>query len=312
MTNFKTDNGLDISTLFNTVGINKVGHVHINEHTYDFDEHAPKNHWLYAAFLGFQEYQKRYGNVSSFASIGTGAGIDAIGAYEIFHPQKIFLTDIHPQIPPIAQKNVEANVPEHVPVRSFKGDLCLPLIENKITVDLVYANIPNIPSDQPKFEAKDSASFYQKRNENCPEIFEKYLLTLQYLFLAEAKQVVNKGGAVIDAIGGRVPYKILEGLFVSNGYAFEELVGIFKIQTEPNYILKSYAEVEQKYNVEFDFYKYEDAQKYWLKIEDKKLGGPELKSELQKYRINATHAYNEYIKNNQPFGHVVHILCGKV
>jgi methylase of polypeptide subunit release factors len=306
------DYTLDLASLFQAVGIKSNAKALITEHTHDFDPKFPKNHWLYAAFLGFQEYGKRHGKIGSFATIGTGPGIDAIGACEILKPRKIFLTDVHPNIPAIAKKNVLQNIDSSVEVKAYQGDLCQPLIQNNVRVDLVYANIPNIPSDQPRFDAKDSASFYTKRSVRVPDVFEKHLLSLQFLFLQEAKQILNAGGAVIDAIGGRVPYDILEKLFVSHGYVFEELVSVFKIQTEPEYVLKGYAEAEERYGVEFDFYSYGSANAHWLTLAQKQLPGPALKQELAKFRVNATSAYNDFTKSGNDFGHIVHLLCGRI
>src|SRR3989338_7553429 len=197
----KTNYKLNISPLFKAVGIKKSGEINITEHTYAFDPKHPKNYWLHVAFLVFQKYAKKHKKVTSFATIGTGAGIDAIGAYEIFKPKKIIVTDIHPQIPALAKKNVQNNVPSNVEVLSLQGDLCQPLIKRKMKVDLVYANIPNLPSDQPPLKKQANISYYQKRSvRSVPQKFQKYNMTLQYLFLKEAKQIINKSGAVIDAI----------------------------------------------------------------------------------------------------------------
>lgn len=309
----KTNYKLDLSPLFKAVGIEKSGQITITEHLYEFYPDRPKDYWLYVAFLGFQKYAKEHNKISSFASIGTGAGIDAIGAYEIFKPKQIIVTDIHPEIPAIAEKNIKDNIPSDVDVIALEGDLCRPLIEKNLKVDLVYANLPNLPADQPPLDDNTSVSYYLKRDpQDCPEKFQKYMLTMQYLFLKEAKQIVNQGGAVIDAIGGRVPYEILEDLFKETGYKFSELAGVYKVATEPHFELKGYAEAEKKYGVEFDFYNYTEAQEHWIKIENQNLRGPELKKELQKYRVSATEAYAGYLKDNSVYGRVSYILCGKV
>lgn len=304
---------LDLSSLFVAARVPNGGVVTITEHTHDYDPAFPKNHWLYPALLGFKKYEQKYGKVKSYASIGAGSAIDAIGAHRIFKSNEIALVDIHPQITPIAKMNVENNVDKQTTVVAYTGDLCQPLNAQQSKFDLVYANIPNIPSDQPRFAARDSASYYTKRDpKGCPKLFDDYLLTLQYLFLKEAKQVIKSGGAVVDAIGGRLPYEILEKLFIVNGYKFEELASVFKIQTEPGYILKGYAEAEERGSVEFDFYYYEEAQARWLELEDLDLSGPELKKQLAPYKVNARTAYGGYLNGKRNFGHVVHILCGKI
>lgn len=313
MVNTKTNYTLNISPLFNAVGIHKSGEISITEAAYEFYPDHPKDYWLYVAFLGFQKYAKKHGKISSFASIGTGAGIDAIGAYEIFKPKKIIVTDIHPRLPALAKRNITKNIPSNVEMISLKGDLCQPLIERKLKVDLIYANLPNLPAEERPLKNKTNVSYYLKRDpQECPEKFQKYMLTMQYLFLKEAKCVINKGGAVIDAIGGRVPYEVLKELFREAGYTFSELASVYKIATEPYFELKGYAEAEKKYGVEFDFYHYAKAQERWLKIEKKKLSGQKLKEELKKYRVCATEAYAGYLKNNNVYGRVSHILCGRI
>lgn len=304
---------LNLANLFKAVGIDKTGTVTITEHTHDFDPDFPKDHWVYASLLGFKQYYKKYGNISSFASVGVGPGVETIGACEILKPTNVTLTDIHPKIPEVARANVCNNVSNDVDVNAFQGDLCQPLIQNNLKFDLIYANIPNIPSDELRLNKKDSASFYKKRDDvNCPKIFDDYLLTLQYQFLKEARHALEERSAVIDAIGGRLPYEILQSLFTSNGYRFEELVSVFKIQTEPEYVLKGYAEAEENNQIEFDFYNYEEAQNFWLKIEKLNLKGPELKEVLKPFRVNAKTAYKNYLINKKRAGHVVHILCGRV
>jgi len=304
---------LDLTSLFDATGIDKTGTVTITEQTHDYDPLYPKNHWLYPALLGFKKYQQKYGRVSSYASIGAGSAIDAIGANTIFSLSRIAVVDIHPKIVPVAEMNVENNVGSETKILAYNGDLCQPLIIHQLKFDIIYANIPNIPSDQPRFNDCDSASYYLKRNDvNCPKIFDDYLLTLQYIFLNEAKKATENNGAVIDAIGGRLPYEILQSLFTSNGYKFEELVSVFKIQTEPNYVLKGYAEAEENNHVEFDFYNYEEAQNLWLKIEKLNLKGPELKEVLKPFRVNAKTSYTNYLINRKRAGHVVHILCGRI
>jgi methylase of polypeptide subunit release factors len=309
----KNNYQLDISSLFQAAGLEKTGTVTINEHTHDYNPQYPKNHWLYATLLGFKKYQNKYGKINSYASIGAGSAIDAIGAHEIMGAKEIAVSDIHPKIPEVAKMNVKNNISTETNVTAYLGDLCQPLISQEKKFDLIYANIPNIPSDQPRLYSKDSASYYlKKENSICPTIFNDYLLTLQFLFLQETKKIINQEGAVIDAIGGRLPYEILQSLFTSNGYKFEELVSVFKIQTEPDYILKGYAEAEENNQVEFDFYNYEEAQNIWLKIEKLNLKGPELKEILKPFRVNAKTAYKNYLINKKRFGHVVHILCGRI
>ncbi len=147
----------------------------MNENTYDFDPKNPKDSWLYPAFLGFQELKKQGFKPNSFATIGTGSGIDSIGVYELFHPKEIYQIDIHPNITEIAHRNAKALIGDGSKIETFLGDLCQPLIERKIKVDLVYANIPNLPSKESVFDKKVAASQFngtgfRKLSENIPKM----------------------------------------------------------------------------------------------------------------------------------------------
>jgi len=88
---------LEVGNLFKEVGLTKTGLEVMNENTYDFDPQHPRYSWLYAALLGFKELKQQEFTPKSFATVGTGSGIDSAGAYEIFHPRKISQIDIHPQ-----------------------------------------------------------------------------------------------------------------------------------------------------------------------------------------------------------------------
>jgi hypothetical protein len=255
--------------------------------------------------LGFQKLKKQNFSPDSFGAIGTGSGVDSIGAYEIFHIKEIYQTDIHPKIIEIADKNVKALIPSNVKIETFLGDLCQPLIEKKIKVDLVYANIPNIPSKEPIFDKKKSASkFFERSSKECPEIFQKWFLTLQYFFLKEAKQILNSGGVVVAVIGARVPYKILEDLFITSGYKPSELISIYKVQTEPGDTLPGYSDQEKNSDIEFEFYDHEKALPFWKKnLENQKLTAVQIKEALEPFKINAQKAL-KYFKEGKPVGHI--------
>jgi len=301
---------LEVSDLFKTLGMHTTGLVEMNDNTYDFDPKNPKDSWLYPVFLGFQELKKQGFKAQSFATIGTGSGIDSIGIYELFHPNKIYQIDIHPNIPEIAQKNTSALIGDGAKIETFLGDLCQPLIEKGIKVDLVYANIPNVPSEGPVFNKKVAASQFMARDaEDCPQILQKWLLTLQFLFLKQAKQVLNSGGVVVNAVGARVPYEILEQLYPINGYKVSELASMYKIQSEPEDTLAGYSRDESNQGIEFDFYDHEKAWPFWQEeLEGKKLNTPKLKEALKPFRISASQALKAFEKEGKQAGHVCSIF----
>lgn len=303
-----------IDPLFKAAGLKSRGEVLMNENSYDFDPKSPKDSWLYPAFLGLKELSKRGFKAKSFATIGTGSGIDSIGAYEIFKPSEIYQVDVHPNIPEIANANAKALIGSGAKIQTFLGDLCAPLIEKGIRAELVYGNLPNVPSEEPIWDKKVSASKFMARNaEDCPEIFQTWLLTLQYLFLKQAKQIVKSGGIVVDALGARVPDGLLEKLFTENGYEVSELAAVYKAQSEPEDVLYGYVEAESKNGIEFDFYDHEKALLVWEKeLANQKLPSSKLKEVLKPYRLSATQAWDAFEKHGKTPGHLCSILSGKL
>ncbi len=294
---------LEIGNLFKEVGLPNSGLVEINENTYDFDPNDPKNSWLYGAFVAFKKLKNEGFNPKSFASIGTGSGVDSIGANQIFSLKEIYQTDIHPNVIEVTEKNVKSFVEGNVKVQTFVGDLCEPLIKEGIKVDLLYVNIPNIPSAEDVFQRKISASKFSQRDEKCPEIFKSWLLELQYLFLKQAKSVLNSDGVIVQAIGARVPDETIEKLFIDNGFKVNELVTLYKIQTEPEDILSGYSQAENE-NTIFDFYDHKKAYIFWKdNLEGKNLKAKEVKEALLNFKISAKEALEMFNKGGE-VGHI--------
>lgn len=201
-----------------------------------------------------------------------------------------------PNVPEIADRNAKLLIGNNAEIQTLLGDLCQPLLERRIKVDLIYANIPNIPSDEPVWDKKVSASRFMLRNiENCPKIFQTWCLTLQYLFLRQARDAVNRDGVVVDAIGARVPYGILEQLYVDNGYRVRELTSVYKIQSEPEDVLPGYVQAEKEGGIEFDFYDHSVVWPLWEKeLRYKRLFTPTLKEVIQPYRMSASEALDAF------------------
>lgn len=296
--------------LLHSVGINGTGVVRLNENTYDFDPSHPKDSWLHGAFLAFQKLKEQGVSPESFATIGTGSGVDSIGASIVFKLREIYQTDIHPNVIQIAQENAQACVPNITKVQTLLGDLCAPLIERGIHVDLLYANIPNIPSENPVLGGKVSSSRFQIQDMNeCPKIFEKWLLVLQYAFLKQAHDVLTSEGIVLVAIGDRVPCEIMQELFEFTGYASSELVNEYKLQTETEEIVTGYADQEDRENIEFDFYDHEKALSVWEReCKGKNLSVTEIKEKLKPCRLSAKQAFEEFQKRNRKIGHIYSIF----
>jgi len=112
------------------------------------------DHWLSYAFRGFEEVRRQVGAIEHFAAVGTGSGVDAIGAIEILHPQKVSVTDVAPAFLERARENIavyQQNGGQQVPVAFGLGGLCEPLGAD--TVDVIYTNLPNLPAP-PELKAR--------------------------------------------------------------------------------------------------------------------------------------------------------------
>ena len=304
---------LDASLLFSAAGINKQIKIDVYPFTYSTNYNTlddVNKCWLYPAILSFKKYLDLFPKPNTFAIVGTGTGLDAIAANYLFDPKKTIIMDLHPQIPNLAKQNVLKYHPNKK-IQAYKGDLCNPLIKNNIKVDLIYGNIPNIPTNDYVFNDLKTASYFNpKMNSDCPQKFKDYLLEHQYLLLKSAHKSLNKGGKVIAAIGGTMSFDLLEDLFRYAGFEPLPLINLFKEQLEWDEVLGGYSKYETK-DIKFDFYDYEKA---YAKIKDLNNGNIEnskLRQILEPYKMTATEAYNKYKSGDfKRFGKIAHLICG--
>lgn len=276
--------------------------------------------WFMFAFKAFKKMQGT--KIRSFATLGTGPGIDAIGASVIFENlAQLVITDIDMKIINLAKENVLLNLGgKNIELVELCGSLCTPLEENGIKVDLIYENLPNIPEATQIINNRMAASFFNPTSvqmataqevEALTEIAEKYLLMTHFAVWNSAKDCLDRNGSVISSIGGRVPYSIFIKLVEGSGYLFSELAAGFKVQTEPEEVIGGYARLEQKNGVNFEFYKYAEAIEllhgagvtYPFAHEN----GAELKDIIEKAKVNANEAKN-LSRNNILIGHTVHMI----
>ncbi len=310
----------DITPLFHAVGLPLTVHVSVNEHTYEVDSAHPQDNWLYPALKGFQIMRDRLvrekKKVRTFATIGTGQGVDAIGAYRLFHPAHIVLTDIHPDVVPVALKNARKNIPHlSCTVRGYVGNLCEPLVQHGVVADIIYANLPNIPlaGSGSAFSGQLTSTFFDERwVAGCTQQLETYLLAVQHAFLVSAHDCLAPGGSVIVTLGGRVPLALVHKMFTDTGYVYQELVNYFKLQSQPEWVLGGYARAEEQHGVSFDFYRFDAAHASLQKhFESASLTAAALKRLLQPFRVSATDALKRFVYHQERIGHVVQVIRGK-
>jgi hypothetical protein len=140
------------------------------------------------------------GQRRSFLSIGTGCGLDALGAIEILESETITVTDVFADIVAINRANITANVAAGVAIalRAETGDLLGPLTGSGLCFDTVYENLPNTPIDETArlADKQTAAGFLAPRIEASPAFVQQRLLVLHYLALQQARPMLNPGGAV--------------------------------------------------------------------------------------------------------------------
>lgn len=308
---------VDVSRLFVGLPVTQPMLVQTNHHTYEFDP-EPRNNWLYAAFQGFQQLQdlllKEGKQVQTFATIGTGSGVDAIGAHAIFHPQQLILTDIHPLVIPVARQNTQRYLKQaasQTTVLALHGDLCEPLRQQALRADVIYANLPLIPFTGENLLDHMCTSTFVSPDlfSQVPGQYSKWLLGMVCVFLQDAKSVLPPGGSVVVNLGGRVPLELIQQLFMDCGYTYTELYTTCKQQTQPADVLPGFCQAEQRAGVEFDFYEYEAVQPFINRF-SAHLSAKEIKQTLLPYRVSATAALKLY-QQGKKIGHVVQVIRGQ-
>ncbi|MBI4360120.1 MAG: hypothetical protein HY564_03435, partial [Candidatus Jacksonbacteria bacterium] len=187
-----------------------------------------------------------------------------------------------------------------------------------LTVDLIYGNIPNLPSaediDLSLGAEKGTfvpATLYQ--GYNPPQELIDWAMGSQFAYLQSAKRVLPTGGSVITALGGRMPLNLVRELFASCELKLDEVITGFKEQTEALINFQGYHQLEQEYGVSFEFYLYQQAINL---MKDKgvanpssQISGEKLKRLLEPFKVSAGKALELY-NQKVPVGHTVHFFRG--
>ena len=233
----------------------------LTEHTYPLEPWAEES-WLAVAFRAFARLAARF-QIRDLLIVGTGNGLDALGAVEIFDLRSLAVTDLFEQSLSVARENILTHLQHETELElSFHvGDL-LSCVPADARFDLVYENLPNIPATaEVELELGiNSGRFFDATALSVPKPFADYLLALHSRCLREAWRHVRPGGGVLTAIGGRMPHDVVFALHRACGYLPELVAFDVKLQSEPHLVLPGYRRVEDERGLEFTFYAAEAAE----------------------------------------------------
>jgi hypothetical protein len=227
----------------------------LTEHSFPIEPVAEQS-WLAFAFRAFSRLAGRMA-VRDLLIIGTGNGLDALGALEIFDLRSLAVTDLTRESLWVARQNVLSQLEDAsgIQIDFHAGDLlsCVPAGKRFC---LIYENLPNIRAAAGmNVELGTIAGrFFDAAQLSVPEPFETHLLALHYECLQQARGFLRAGGGVLTAIGGRVPLDVAFGLHRACGYLPELVVFDLKSQSEPELVLPAYCRAEEEHGVEFSFY----------------------------------------------------------
>jgi hypothetical protein len=213
--------------------------------------------WLAVAIRAFRQLARQH-DVRDFLTIGTGNGLDALAAAEIFPLSSLSATDLFPTSLEVSAANVRTNLvaSEDLTLGFYSGDLFAGVPPAR-SFDLIYENLPNVPAagELPLELGINSGRFYTPPVTAVPPLADQWLLALHWRCLQQAREFVRPGGGVLTAIGGRVPLEVASEIHRTAG--FEPTLAAFDVkpQLEPELVLPGYRAHEQKRGSSFTFYR---------------------------------------------------------
>jgi methylase of polypeptide subunit release factors len=228
----------------------------LTEDTYPL-EPAPEQAWLPVAFRAFAALRDQI-RVKDLLILGTGNGLDALGAAEIFDRlESLTVTDLHEPGVAVAHENVLAHLTDPGAIRLgfHAGDLlsCVPPGQR---FSLVYENLPNLPAPAAADLRRGTLAgrFFDAGAADVPAPFGAYRLALHHRCLRDARPRLHPGGGVLTAIGGRMPHEVAFDLHRSCGYRPRLVAFDVKLQVEPELVVPPYRDAEVEHGLPFTFY----------------------------------------------------------
>ena len=288
----------------------------LSDHSYQPRIDDLESDWVaHVAAPAFKVLRQQRGGaaVDSFCSIGTGSGLDVLSAVEILGATRVGLTDVHEDVVATAAANVARNQnPNHpLTIESGYGDLLTPLIPYGARYAVIYENLPNVPLQSAEEVAanRNSSTYVPPRTERLPGLVRQRMLDLHYLALVQAKDFLAPGGAVLSCLGGRLPLQVFLSLGDLAGYQSSFLTYSWKVQGDPEDVIRDHAKSQQSGFGPFYFYRAEVLQKTFAQVDIAESGKDALEIErsLVPERLDAASAYTAF-KNGERIGHTVAFL----
>jgi hypothetical protein len=286
----------------------------LTQYSYPIEPSAEQS-WLTLAFKAFSRVAGRI-TVRDLLIIGTGNGLDALGAVEIFDLRSMAVTDLYEESLSVARQNILSHLEDasEIEISFHAGDLlsCVPPAKRFC---LIYENLPNIraPADMTLELGTVAGRFFDAAELRVPEVFETHLLALHYECLQQACGYLRDGGGILTAIGGRIPLDIAFGLHRACGYLPELVTFDLKRQSEPDLVLPAYCRAEEENGVEFRFYAPDAlhivSERQLTGLEGKELADA-VEDELGRHAMSA-HEAMDRCRRGQTVAHSVFMILGE-
>jgi hypothetical protein len=162
----------------------------------------PRRDWVSSVDVPAFLAHRAQNTVRAFATIGTGAGLDAIAAVDIFDLERVAITDLHQAVVDAAAENIRtATAGFGVNLIAAAGDILDPLASEKCQYDLIYGAFfflwlyllsdlfhRKLAEHSTAYwaaidDGQTSATYVPRRAENIPTIATENLLALHFLAL---------------------------------------------------------------------------------------------------------------------------------
>jgi hypothetical protein len=237
------------------VAVRRPINLRLTEHTYPLEPSIEQS-WLPIAFRAFERLGRRRA-FEHVLIVGTGNGLDALGAVEILRPRSLTVTDLHEDSLAVSRENVTAHLAGagSIVLDFHAGDLmsCVPAGRS---FSFVYENLPNVTSspDHDLRRGTIAGRFYPPTESAVPERYARYMLDLHYCLLQQARPRLTSGGGVLTAIGGRMPDEVIFDLHRACGLRPELVAFDLKLQAEPQLMVPPYRRAESERGAAFRFY----------------------------------------------------------